>query len=89
MTDTTIKVREHYRATGLTERIKAALATIAPGSQALTIAPGMIFRIIVSYFSDPWIRRHRRVSPTQLSNPPGYDGNNGTGRRALLEHIQG
>jgi hypothetical protein len=30
MTDPIIKVREHYSATGLTDRIKAALATIAP-----------------------------------------------------------
>jgi hypothetical protein len=28
MTDTTTKVREHYSATGLTERIKAALAAM-------------------------------------------------------------
>src|ERR1700758_3876443 len=38
MTDTTIKVREHYGATGLTDRIKSALGTIAPEGQTLTIA---------------------------------------------------
>ena len=38
MTDTNIKIREHYSATGLTDRIKAALATITPESQALTVA---------------------------------------------------
>lgn len=37
MTDP-IRVREHYSAGGLTGRIKAALATIAPESQALTVA---------------------------------------------------
>ena len=30
MTDTTTKVREHYSAMGLTDRIKSALATLAP-----------------------------------------------------------
>jgi hypothetical protein len=30
MTDTNIKVREHYSAFGLTDRIKAALATVTP-----------------------------------------------------------
>jgi hypothetical protein len=30
MTDTTTKVREHYSPTDLTDRIKSALATIAP-----------------------------------------------------------
>jgi hypothetical protein len=39
MTDTNIKVREHYSATGLTDRIKAALTTITPESQALTVPP--------------------------------------------------
>ena len=42
MIDTNIKIREHYSATGLTNRINAALsaalATIAPESQALTVA---------------------------------------------------
>src|SRR5271165_5431829 len=38
MTDTTTKVREHYSPTDLTDRIKSALATIAPESQTLTIA---------------------------------------------------
>jgi SAM-dependent methyltransferase len=38
MTDTTTKVREHYSATGLTDRIKSALATITPESQTLTVA---------------------------------------------------
>ena len=36
--DSNIKIREHYGALGLTERIKAALTTIAPESQALTAA---------------------------------------------------
>src|SRR5438270_7484460 len=39
MTDTaTTKVREHYRATGLTDRIKSALATITPEADTLTVA---------------------------------------------------
>jgi hypothetical protein len=38
MTNTNTKVREHYNPTGLTERIKSALATVAPEGQALTIA---------------------------------------------------
>ncbi len=38
MTETTAKVREHYNATGLTDRIKSALATIAPEAQTLTVA---------------------------------------------------
>lgn len=37
-TDNNIKIREHYGALGLTERIKAALTTIAPESQTLTVA---------------------------------------------------
>ena len=39
MTDPIVKVREHYSPAGLTDRIKAALATIAPESQALKFAP--------------------------------------------------
>ena len=38
MTDTNIKVREHYSAVGLTHRIEAALATVTPESEALTVA---------------------------------------------------
>jgi len=38
MTDTTSKVREHYRATGLIERIKPALSTIAPDGETLTVS---------------------------------------------------
>jgi len=38
VTDTNTKIREHYGATGLTDRIKSALATIAPESQTLTVA---------------------------------------------------
>jgi SAM-dependent methyltransferase len=38
MTDTTTKVREHYNAVGLTDRIKSALATIVPEDQPLTVA---------------------------------------------------
>jgi SAM-dependent methyltransferase len=38
MTDTNTKVREHYNSPGLTDRIKAALATITPDSRALTVA---------------------------------------------------
>jgi SAM-dependent methyltransferase len=38
MSDITSKVRDHYTATGLTDRIKSALATIAPESQTLTVA---------------------------------------------------
>jgi SAM-dependent methyltransferase len=36
MSDATDFVREHYRATGLTERLKAALASFGPESQRLT-----------------------------------------------------
>ena len=38
MTDTTTKVRAHYSATGLTDRIRSALATITPEGQTLTVA---------------------------------------------------
>jgi SAM-dependent methyltransferase len=38
MTDTTSMVRQHYSATGLTDRIKAALAAITPEDQPLTVA---------------------------------------------------
>jgi hypothetical protein len=38
MTDTNSKVREHYNALGLTDRIKAALPTITPESEALAVA---------------------------------------------------
>src|SRR5215471_10490721 len=38
MTDIINKVREHYSAAGLTDRIRAALTTIAPERQALTVA---------------------------------------------------
>jgi SAM-dependent methyltransferase len=38
MTDTTTMVREHYAATNLTERIKSALAAIAPDDRPLTVA---------------------------------------------------
>ena len=38
MTDTISKVREHYSAVGLTDRIKAALATVMPETEALTVA---------------------------------------------------
>jgi SAM-dependent methyltransferase len=38
MTDTIDKVREHYGASGLTERIRAALATSVPEDQLLTVA---------------------------------------------------
>lgn len=37
MTDTATRVREHYTGTGLTDRIKSALATFAPEGQRLTI----------------------------------------------------
>ncbi len=37
MTDTTAKVREHYSTTGLINRIKLALATIAPDGEPLTV----------------------------------------------------
>jgi hypothetical protein len=37
MTDTNTKVREHYSVSGLTDRIRWALATIAPGGQTLTV----------------------------------------------------
>ena len=37
MTDTNVKVCEHYSALGLTDRIKAALAAIAPENQTLTV----------------------------------------------------
>jgi SAM-dependent methyltransferase len=38
MTDPNTKVREHYSATGLTGRIRSALATIEAESQTLTVA---------------------------------------------------
>src|ERR1700751_940599 len=38
MTDTTTKVQEHYSGTGLTDRIKSALASFAPEDQTVTIA---------------------------------------------------
>lgn len=38
MSDSTLKVREHYSATGLTERIKSALNTITPDGQPLAVA---------------------------------------------------
>src|SRR5271157_324486 len=38
MTATTAKIREHYSSTGLTGRIKSALAMIAPEDQMLTVA---------------------------------------------------
>jgi hypothetical protein len=38
MTDPTTNVREHDNASGLTDRIKSALATITPESQALTVS---------------------------------------------------
>jgi len=37
MTDTTTKVREQYSAMGLIDRIKPALATLAPEGQTLTV----------------------------------------------------
>jgi SAM-dependent methyltransferase len=37
MSDTTTKVREHYSAAGLTERIQSALAKLAPEGQRLTV----------------------------------------------------
>lgn len=38
MTDTSTNVREHYSATNLTSRINAALATLGPEGQMLTVA---------------------------------------------------
>ena len=38
MTDTSIRVREHYNPTDLTDRLKPALASIAPEGQTLTVA---------------------------------------------------
>ena len=35
---TTTRVREHYAATGLTDRIKLALSTVAPEGQTLSVA---------------------------------------------------
>ena len=35
---TTTRVREHYAASGLTRRIRAALASIAPDGQTLSVA---------------------------------------------------
>lgn len=37
MTDTNAKVREHYSASGLTDRIRLALTTIAPEDRSLTV----------------------------------------------------
>ena len=36
MANTNTKVREHYNPTGLTERIKSALAAVAPVERAST-----------------------------------------------------
>jgi cyclopropane fatty-acyl-phospholipid synthase-like methyltransferase len=36
MTDTLDDVRDHYRATGLTDRLKSALAVLGPEDQRLT-----------------------------------------------------
>jgi hypothetical protein len=44
MTDTNIKIREHYSATGLTGLIKVALAAIAPESQTLTVGRAGILK---------------------------------------------
>ena len=38
MTDTANRVREHYSATNLPNRIKSALATTVPDEQKLTVA---------------------------------------------------
>ena len=38
MTDMPTKVQEHYSRTGLTDRIKSALASFAPEDQTVTIA---------------------------------------------------
>jgi hypothetical protein len=38
MTTTTARVREHYAALGLIDRIKRALEAIAPNDQRLTVA---------------------------------------------------
>ncbi len=38
MTDITTQVRAHYSATNLVNRIKSALATIAPEERTLTVA---------------------------------------------------
>ena len=38
MTDTNSRVRDHYSAVGLTDRIKAALATVTPETEELTVA---------------------------------------------------
>jgi SAM-dependent methyltransferase len=38
MTTTTARVREHYSPSGLTDRIKSALATIAPERETMTVA---------------------------------------------------
>lgn len=37
MNDTTVKVRAHYSAPGLTDRIRSTLATIAPEDQTLSV----------------------------------------------------
>ena len=38
MTDTSTKVREHYSAANLTDRVRQALAPIVPEDQTLTVA---------------------------------------------------
>jgi hypothetical protein len=63
-----IKIREHYDARGLTERIKAALTTIAPPSQALTVqcGPRCSSRRVAA---TPRRRTRRRKADVELHQP--------------------
>jgi hypothetical protein len=63
MNDTITKVREQYSASGLTGRIQAALATIAPEGQTLTGRAACSTRP-VSYPRHP---RHCRVGGRRRS----------------------
>ena len=86
MTDTNIKVREHYSAVGLTHRIKAALATVTPESEALTVAHSLH-----SISSTPeafsrlasWLRRRGSIHPPTCWILAVASA----GRRAMLQRL--
>ena len=68
MTDTNTKVREHYNSLGLTDRIKAALATITPESQALTVTQLAPLTSSLPEAFWPWARWLR--PPAASIHPP-------------------
>jgi len=61
MTDTATKVREHYSATALTDRIKLALATITPEGQTLSVEAAGHKSVAIS-------PRHAHMDETTLRN---------------------